>query len=61
MPEYSRFAASDIEALAEAIALLMDNPDLRLQIGKSGRQRVLKDYELQRNTERLADIFRRHL
>ncbi len=54
-------AASDIEALAEAIALLMDNPNLRLQIGKTGRQRVLKDYELQRNTERLADIFRRHL
>ncbi len=54
-------AASDIEALAKAIALLMDNPDLRLQIGKSGRQRILEYYELQRNTERLADIFCRYL
>ncbi|MCK5522458.1 MAG: glycosyltransferase family 4 protein [Thiomargarita sp.] len=54
-------AASDIEALAKAIALLMDNPDLRLKIGKSGHQRVLEYYELQRNTERLADIFRRYL
>ncbi|MDM8561464.1 glycosyltransferase family 4 protein [Candidatus Parabeggiatoa sp. HSG14] len=54
-------AASDIEALVEAITLLMDNQNLRFQIGKSGRQRVLKDYKLQRNTEKLADIFRRHL
>jgi glycosyltransferase involved in cell wall biosynthesis len=54
-------AASDIKALADAIALLMDNPDWRHQIGKAGRQRVLESYELQRNTEGLAEIFRRRL
>jgi glycosyltransferase involved in cell wall biosynthesis len=54
-------AASNIKALADAIALLMDNPDLRHQIGKAGRQRVLESYELQRNTEGLAEIFRRRL
>jgi len=54
-------AASDIDALANAIALLIDNSNLRHQIGKAGRQRVLEYYELQKNTERLADIFRRRL
>jgi len=39
----------------------MDKPDLRRTIGEAGRKTVLQHYELQRNTERLADIFRRHL
>lgn len=54
-------APSDTQALVDAISLLMDKPDLRRQIGEAGRQRVLKKYELQRNTEWLADIFRRRL
>lgn len=54
-------AASDVNGLANAIALLMDKPNLRHKIGKEGRQRVLEHYELQKNTERLANIFRRRL
>ncbi|HEC85210.1 MAG: colanic acid biosynthesis glycosyltransferase WcaL [Candidatus Parabeggiatoa sp. nov. 2] len=54
-------AASDIDALADAIALLMDNPDLRRQIGEASRLQILERYELQKNTEWLADIFRRRL
>jgi len=52
---------SSVEDLTQAIALLMDKPDLRRTIGEAGRKTVLQHYELQRNTERLADIFRRHL
>ncbi|RKZ78318.1 MAG: colanic acid biosynthesis glycosyltransferase WcaL [Candidatus Parabeggiatoa sp. nov. 1] len=54
-------APSDAEALAQAITLLMDKPELRRQLGEAGRRQVLQNYELQRNTERLADIFRRRL
>lgn len=54
-------APSDIEALAEAIALLMDKPDLRYQMGQAGRQKVLQHYELQNNTMKLGEIFRRRL
>jgi len=54
-------AASDIEALSDAISLLINKPDLRHQIGQAGRQRILEGYELQKNTESLADIFCRRL
>lgn len=52
---------SDTEALVEAIAHLINHEELRLQIGKAGRQRVLEHHELKKNTEKLAAIFRRRL
>ena len=54
-------APADVEALTNALMLLMDKPSLRLQLGQYGRHKVLRDYELQRNTERLAQIFRRRI
>jgi glycosyltransferase involved in cell wall biosynthesis len=44
--------------LAAAIARLCDDPQLRVNLGKSARQRILEDYDLRRNTEQLAAIFR---
>lgn len=52
---------SDAEMLAKSIALLMDMPELRRQLGKAGRKRVARDYELKRNMERLADVFQHRL
>lgn len=52
---------SDVDKLAAAIARLIDEPELRLNIAKAGREKVLRSYELARNTERLGDIFRRRL
>jgi glycosyltransferase involved in cell wall biosynthesis len=46
------------EELARALALLMDDSDLRLRLGKSARQRVLDSYDLSRNTALLADVLR---
>jgi glycosyltransferase involved in cell wall biosynthesis len=50
-------APSDVEGLTAAFTRLMDNPQLRCQIGEAGRQRVLHDYELKTNTRKLAEIF----
>jgi glycosyltransferase involved in cell wall biosynthesis len=54
-------APSDEQELAEAIRRLAEDPDLRRSLGQAGRKRVVDKYHLGRNTERLADIFRRRL
>ncbi|WP_260705485.1 glycosyltransferase [Edaphobacter flagellatus] len=54
-------APSDVEGLAGALARLMDDASLRETLGKAGRQRVQKSYELSANVDRLAEVFRRRL
>lgn len=52
---------ADTQSLAQAIALLMDNPELRQRLAQAGRQKVLNAYELKQNTQILATIFQRRL
>jgi colanic acid/amylovoran biosynthesis glycosyltransferase len=52
---------ADEEQLTEAIAKLMDDPELRRKLGRSARIRVQEKYDLNRNTGRLAEIYRRRL
>jgi len=51
----------DAEALARAIARLMDDPELRRSLGQQARLRILEKFDLHRNTEYLAEIFRRRI
>jgi glycosyltransferase involved in cell wall biosynthesis len=50
--------ASDLDALVGALARLMDSPELRAQLGVSGRARIQEHYDLQRNAAALAGVFR---
>jgi glycosyltransferase involved in cell wall biosynthesis len=52
---------ADEEQLADAIARLMDDPELRQRLGRSARLRVQEKYNLTRNAGRLAEIYRRRL
>lgn len=52
---------SDDEALARALASLMDDAALRRRLGEAGRRRVVERYDLARNTELLANVFRQRL
>jgi glycosyltransferase involved in cell wall biosynthesis len=54
-------APSDVDGLVDAIAKLMDDPDLRERIGKSGRLRVMEHYDLRRSVEVLGSIFRERI
>jgi glycosyltransferase involved in cell wall biosynthesis len=51
----------DAEALARALARLMDDPALRRRLGQQARLRILEKFDLHRNTEHLAEIFRRRI
>lgn len=52
---------SNVQALAEAIAGLIADPERRRRLGEAGRRRVMARYDLETNTQRLAAIFRRRL
>jgi glycosyltransferase involved in cell wall biosynthesis len=53
--------ASDPAALADAVALLIRDPNLAREVGSAGRSTVLEGFDLHRNTGALAAIFKRYL
>jgi glycosyltransferase involved in cell wall biosynthesis len=52
---------ADEGSLAGAILRLMSDPDLRFKLGREARRTVLDQYDLDKNGERLVEIFRRRL
>jgi len=51
----------DAQALARAIARLMDDAELRRTLGQKARLKIRGKFDLRRNTEHLAGIFCRRL
>ena len=47
---------ADSEALADALARLLDDSDLRNRLGIAGRQTVLEQFDMARNATRLLDL-----
>ena len=45
------------EALAEALLKLYNEPEMRMRLGRNGRLKVGKEYNLQRSAKMLYDIF----
>jgi len=54
-------APSDEAGLAAALRRLIEDPELRRRLGASARRSVSEEYDLARNTAKLAEIFRRRL
>lgn len=52
---------SDAMELADTLALLLDDPDLRRELGTAGRLRVREHYSLAENVAQLENIFTRRL
>jgi colanic acid/amylovoran biosynthesis glycosyltransferase len=49
------------KALANAIMFLQSSPSIGQKLGAAGRNKVLKEFHLQRNTETLAHLFQQEL
>lgn len=47
----------DVDALSNAIKTLLNNPEMRLRLGKAARERVCRDFDSQCTTLVLKDIF----
>jgi glycosyltransferase involved in cell wall biosynthesis len=47
----------DHQALADALLLLYRSPELRKRLGEAGRNKVLQDFNLHRNAEKLFKLF----
>jgi colanic acid/amylovoran biosynthesis glycosyltransferase len=52
---------SDVSGCADAIRQLVDDPELRLRLGRAGRQRVLDKFDLRKNSVALAEIMERRM
>ena len=48
---------ADPQAFAAALIRLIDSPDLCLAIGKSGRERVIEQFNLSKNATKLLSLF----
>lgn len=55
------FSAADVDELTEQIRTLLQSAELRRKLGKEARQKVLREYDTTRNTERFAAILERQL
>lgn len=49
--------SGDAGALAEAIASLLSDAALRVRMGRAGREKVLKEFDLESNTRQLLSLF----
>ena len=46
----------DAQALAQALARLLEDPRLRYEMGKAGRKKVCEEFDLAHNAARLVDL-----
>ncbi|HTT25195.1 MAG TPA: glycosyltransferase family 4 protein [Candidatus Sulfotelmatobacter sp.] len=55
------FSVADVEDLTAKIRSLVNSPELRARMGEQARIRVMRDYDMARNSERFASALKRHL
>lgn len=49
---------ANLDALVQAMERLAKDPELRLRLGKAGREKVIADYNLETNVPKLAQVLR---
>jgi glycosyltransferase involved in cell wall biosynthesis len=52
--------SKDVNGMARALLSLYENPELRREMGKQGREWVLEDFTLDGNVKKLSELFSTH-
>jgi glycosyltransferase involved in cell wall biosynthesis len=52
---------ADVDELCGAVRTLLDSSEVRNRIGKKAREKVLREYDMARNTERFATLIEKQL
>ena len=47
----------DVSALTGAIKYLIQNPDIRKEMGENGRKRVIERFNIEKNIKQVEEIF----
>lgn len=55
------FAVADVDELCQEVRALLDSAELRNRIGKKAREKVLREYDIARNTERFAELIEKQM
>lgn len=51
----------DAIALAEAIQLLLEDAELRIQLGKNGRQKIVQQFDIHKSAVQIGALFEKYL
>jgi glycosyltransferase involved in cell wall biosynthesis len=55
------FTVADVQDLALKVSTLLKSPELCARMGGQARERVIRDYDMARNTSRFAAVLRSQL
>jgi colanic acid/amylovoran biosynthesis glycosyltransferase len=55
------FSVADVGDLTQKIRMLVEAPELRQRMGKQGREKVVRDYDISRNSARFATLLEEQL
>jgi glycosyltransferase involved in cell wall biosynthesis len=55
------FTVADVEDLSNQIRTLWESPELRAKLGRQARARVVRDYDMARNTQKFATVLADYL
>ena len=55
------FAVADVDELCQAVRTFLDSAELRNGIGKKAREKVLREYDMARNTARFAALVEKQM
>ena len=53
------FNKKDVNHLMEKLKLLIDSSDKRIEMGKAAREHIIKNFDLEKQTEKLIDWYRK--